>query len=212
MVIKEQHGFVIKEGDNMFDKGFGSDIRFIFDVNIGFDENKAIDYFGKKYISGTSLKSTLRSFLLEYEQRGIVDDIKEFFNWLLDNLRNDIKTIKENNYECLYDEYHRVEKLLKNKSGYISNYDYLNLLNYDSLQRLKKILLSYKEEYAVFQKCRKDIVFYNDLLAWYEDIPEDLIMFIKNLYEKQFEDYLNAYILKDTLEIQECSDECNFAA
>ncbi|SHF52666.1 hypothetical protein SAMN02746089_02098 [Caldanaerobius fijiensis DSM 17918] len=184
-MIKEQMGFVIKEGGNMFDKGFGSDIRFTFDV--GFDK---------------SLKSTLRSFLLEYEQRGIVDDIKEFFNWLLDNLKNDIKTIKENNYECLYDEYHRVEKLLKNKSDYISNYDYLNLLNYDSLQRLKKILLSYKEGYAVFQNYRKDINFYNDLLAWYEDIPEDLIMFIKNLYEKQFEDYLNAYILKDTVEMQ----------
>ncbi|MDI3312680.1 MAG: hypothetical protein QJR05_14815 [Thermoanaerobacterium sp.] len=215
MLIKGQVCFVIKEGENMFDKGLT--VNFIFGFISDFKGYESLDHIGidagdKKYISGESLKSMVRGFYIEYGQQCLVDDIKEFFDWLLNNLKNDRQTIKENNYECLYDGYDRVEKLLKDKCDYIVNYDYLNLLNYDSLQRLRKILFSYKEEYSLFQNYQKDIVFYNDLLTWYEDIPEDLIKFIKNLYSKQFEDYLNAYIIKDALEIQRYSDEYNFAA
>ncbi|WHE06037.1 hypothetical protein PGH24_07585 [Thermoanaerobacterium thermosaccharolyticum] len=127
---------------------------------------------------------------------------------------NDIKAIKENNYKCLYDEYYETEKLLKDKSNYISKYFYLNLLDYDSIQRLKKIFLGYKEEYEIFKNYKKDIVFYNDLLGWYKDIPDDVIMFIENLYKKQFENYIDTYITESKqIEILNCDDnECDFAA
>lgn len=172
MVIQEESCFVIEEGENLFNKDF----KFV---------NYELNYSGDKYFSGSSPNE----ILFDYKQRGIDDDIKDFFKWILDNLNNDIKAIKENNYECLYDEYYETEKLLKDKSNYISKYFYLNLLDYDSIQRLKKIFLGYKEEYEIFKNYKKDIVFYNDLLGWYKDITDDVIMFIENLYKKQFENY-----------------------
>ncbi|MEG6570603.1 RAMP superfamily CRISPR-associated protein [Thermoanaerobacterium thermosaccharolyticum] len=172
------------------------------------------DYNGNKFIPGSTLKGMLRSYLLNYEQRSINDDIKDFFNWLLDNLNNDIKAIKENNYEWLYEEYCKTKKSLKDKKDKVSNYFYLNFLDYDSIQRLKKIFFGYKEEYEIFKNYKKDIVFYNDLLGWYKDIPDDVIMFIENLYKKQFENYTDAYITESKqIEILNCDDNgCNFAA
>ncbi|AST58557.1 DNA adenine methylase [Thermoanaerobacterium thermosaccharolyticum] len=197
MVIQEELCFVIEEGENMFNKDF----KFV---------NYELNYIGDKYFSGSSPNE----ILFDYKQRGIDDDIKDFFNWLLDNLKNDIKALKENNYECLYDEYYKTEKLLKDKSNYISKYFYLNLLDYDSIQRLKKIFFGYKEEYEIFKNYKKDIVFYNDLLGWYKDIPDDVIMFIENLYIKQFENYTDAYITESKqIEILKCDDNgCDFAA
>ncbi|TCW33237.1 hypothetical protein EDC21_12320 [Thermohydrogenium kirishiense] len=197
MVIQEESCFVIEEGENLFNKDF----KFV---------NYELNYIGDKYFSGSSPNE----ILFDYKQRGIDDDIKDFFKWILDNLNNDIKAIKENNYECLYDEYYETEKLLKDKSNYISKYFYLNLLDYDSIQRLKKIFLGYKEEYEIFKNYKKDIVFYNNLLGWYKDIPDDVIMFIENLYKKQFENYTDAYITESKqIEILNCDDNgCNFAA
>lgn len=197
MVIQEESCFVIEEGENLFNKDF----KFV---------NYELNYIGDKYFSGSSPNE----ILFDYKQRGIDDDIKDFFKWILDNLNNDIKAIKENNYECLYDEYYETEKLLKDKSNYISKYFYLNLLDYDSIQRLKKIFFGYKEEYEILKNYKKDIVLYNDLLGWYKDIPDDVIMFIENLYKKQFENYTDAYITESKqIEILNCDDnECNFAA
>jgi CRISPR/Cas system CSM-associated protein Csm5 (group 7 of RAMP superfamily) len=214
MVIKEQLYFVIEEGENMFDKEFISDFRFIFDVNVDFDKNQVIDYNSNKYISGSALKGMLRNYFLNYEQRNINDDIKDFFDWLLDNLNNDIKAIKENNYEWLYEEYCKTKKSLKDKKDKVSNYFYLNFLDYDSIQRLKKIFLNYKEEYEIFKNYKKDIVFYNDLLGWYKDIPDDVIMFIENLYKKQFENYIDTYITESKqMKMLNCDDsEGSYAA
>ncbi|MDI6603803.1 MAG: hypothetical protein QME35_01460 [Thermoanaerobacteraceae bacterium] len=202
MVIKEQLCFVIEEGENMFNLEFNI-------TDYGYTDNN-----GNKFISGSALKRIFRNYVLNYEQRSINDDIKDFFNWLLDNLNNDIKAIKENNYEWLYEEYCKTKKSLKDKKDNVSNYFYLNFLDYDSIQRLRKIFLNYKEEYEIFKNYKKDIVFYNDLLGWYKDIPDDIIMFIENLYKKQFENYTDAYITESKqIEILNCDDTgCNFAA
>jgi CRISPR/Cas system CSM-associated protein Csm5 (group 7 of RAMP superfamily) len=202
MVIKEQLCFVIEEGENMFNLEF-----YITDYGY-------TDYNGNKFIPGSTLKGMLRSYLLNYEQRSINDDIKDFFNWLLDNLNNDIKAIKENNYEWLYEEYCKTKKSLKDKEDKVSNYFYLNFLDYDSIQRLKKIFLNYKEEYEIFKNYKKDIVFYNDLLGWYKDIPYDVIMFIENLYKKQFENYIDTYITESKqMKMLNCDDsEGSYAA
>ncbi|MEG6567624.1 hypothetical protein V6B95_11755 [Thermoanaerobacterium saccharolyticum] len=122
MVIKEQLCFVIEEGENLFNKDF----KFV---------NYELNYIGDKYFPN--------EILFDYEQRSINDDIKDFFDWLLDNLNNDIKAIKENNYKWLYEEYCKTKKSLKNRKDNVSNYFYLNFLDYDSIQRLKKIFLNY---------------------------------------------------------------------
>ncbi|MDK2828123.1 MAG: hypothetical protein PWP67_923 [Clostridium butyricum] len=77
MVIQEELCFVIEEGENLFNKDF----KFV---------NYELNYIGDKYFSGSSPNE----ILFDYKQRGIDDDIKDFFNWLLDNLNNDIKAIK----------------------------------------------------------------------------------------------------------------------
>lgn len=218
MIIKEQLGFVIKEGENMFEKGYKNDVKYIFDIKDNFDKKQIMNFSGinydlGKYISDSSLKGMLSVFLLDNMQRGIDDDIKDFFNWLADNLNNDMKAIKRSNYEFLYEEYCKAERLLRERRNYISKYYYLNLLDYDSIQRLKKIFTSYKEEYEIFKDYEKDIAFYNDLLGWYKDIPDDLIMFIENLCKKQFENYINSYMtVSNQIEILNCDGECNFAA
>ncbi len=105
----------------------------------------------------------------------INNEIKEFFTWLLVCLNEDIRTIKDNNYTDLYEEYNNVKKLLIEKRN---NFTYR--ISNDFRSKLKDILLTYKEEYSILQKYKKDIFFYNDLLGWYKDIPEDLDLFINN--------------------------------
>ncbi|WHE06039.1 hypothetical protein PGH24_07595 [Thermoanaerobacterium thermosaccharolyticum] len=56
---------------------FNKDFKFV---------NYEHNYIGDKYFSG----SCPNEILIDYKQRGIDDDIKDFFKWILDNLNNDL--------------------------------------------------------------------------------------------------------------------------
>ena len=116
------------------------------------------------------------------EAKNIVVD---FLKWVLRNLLKDKENIIMDFgvYTNIINEYYRLIDLYISKIKYYKQNN-INIDNEVILDTLKRILESYKKEYVLFKSYDRDIVFYNDLVSWYEDIPKDLERFIKNLSDK----------------------------
>lgn len=112
--------------------------------------------------------------------------IEDFYNWLIMMIKEKYGELEINN--CIYfnEEYEKLiyETIAKRED--IKSNVIINLLNDDSIQRLKKILNITKEEYSLIG-CddKKDMVYFNQLIGWYEAIPKETNMFINSLYSKQ---------------------------
>lgn len=108
------------------------------------------------------------------------------YDWLLLMVRKDCKELKKNDCEDFCAEYEQIKKDLLKKRQAIKNNAKINLLNIDSFERLKIIVETTKEEYkAMSDADEKDMVYFNNLLGWYEAIPSETDMFIDSLFEKQ---------------------------
>lgn len=116
----------------------------------------------------------------------VEDKFSEFYDWLLNGIELNAKTIKyldcdEDIKEELYSQYSEVKEIIEKfydkilkRVNYIKNEDYI--------ERFNRIIDSYYDEYFdVIINIPHDVCYYNDLLWWYRDIPYELFVFAENL-------------------------------
>ena len=123
-----------------------------------------------------------------------IEFINDFYDWLIMSMKKDYNKLKINNYKDFFMEYKKTEIELKNRKKAIKNDTKITLLNFDSIERLKIIVQATKEEYkAMTDSDKKDMVYFNNLLGWYEAIISETDMFINNLFGKYFK-YTQKYL------------------
>lgn len=116
----------------------------------------------------------------------IYEFVDNFYDWLLENASKDFNRLKIYNCIDFCKEYKQLIEDLKNKRQTIKNNGAINCINIDSFERLKIIVEATKEEYKVISDSdKKDMIYFNNLLGWYESIPKETDMFINSLISKQ---------------------------
>lgn len=123
---------------------------------------------------------------MRYIQQPTYKLVDNFYNWLIQTSNEDYHRLRDNNYEDFYGEYEQIVKSLLEKRQAIKNNHEVENLNIDSVERLKIIIEATIDEYKAIENTDdKDIVYFNNLLGWYEAIPTETDMFIHSLFTKQ---------------------------
>ena len=122
-----------------------------------------------------------------YIQQNIVCEIMDnFYNWLIIMAKKDFNELEFNSCQDFFDEYQNLIKSLLEKREPIKYDIRYKQFNADSIRRLKIILEATKEEYEAMSNSNdKDMVYFNNLIGWYESIPFETDMFIDSLLSKQ---------------------------
>ncbi len=119
------------------------------------------------------------------------NEVYNFYNWLIIKAKKDSNELELNGCIDLNNQYQSVIKTLEKQV--IINNDKFEKFNINSIERFKIIIDSIKQEYETIDNTNeKDIIYFNSLLGWYEDIPLEINMFVNSLLNKQGED---SYIL-----------------
>lgn len=112
--------------------------------------------------------------------------IYNFYSWIIQVAKEDCNIIKDNKYKEFYDEYAQIIKNLIEKRKTINSNHEVDNINIDSIEILKIIVEATKEEYKAIKDTNiKNIIYFNNLLGWYEEIPLEMDMFTNSLLIKQ---------------------------
>ncbi|MFL0194175.1 hypothetical protein ACJDU8_01015 [Clostridium sp. WILCCON 0269] len=119
------------------------------------------------------------------------DQIKKFYRWFDKEYNDDFKEVEIKNFENLMYEYSRV---FEEKEEYKKSiYNMLLKIILDKLHRekLEVYLTSTKKQHNILSQKdeenteEQELIFYDDMLGWYEGISPELMDAIDSLYKHQ---------------------------
>lgn len=150
--------------------------------------NKYIFFIGDFMITKTLINPIVIEQQCVNEER---DQIKKFYRWFDKEYNDDFKEVEIKNFENLMYEYSRV---FEEKEEYKKSiYNMLLKIILDKLHRekLEVYLTSTKKQHNILSQKdeenteEQELIFYDDMLGWYEGISPELMDAIDSLYKHQ---------------------------